>query len=250
MSGTRLFFAACLVVSILLVVAIGSGTFQTRAVAPEAAAGLDVWRTYKCEGCHTLYGQGGAYAPDLTHIFSQRGDTYLREFLLNPGAFHPGQRIMPSFGLTVAETDNLLAFLKWTDAQDVKWPPIPLQVSGGGSINRSQSTSTTAQASADNLPSDPAARGEYWFKRPPAICATCHSLEPNVVIVGPSLAGVATRAANRVPGLSAADYIRNSIVHPGEFVVPGFQDVMQKNFGDVLSGDQINDLIAFLMTLK
>ena len=35
-----------------------------------------------------------------------------------------------------------------------------------------------------------------------------------------------------------------------ESVELGFQDVMQKNFGDVLTSDQINDLIAYLMTEK
>ena len=34
-------------------------------------------------------------------------------------------------------------------------------------------------------------------------CITCHSLEPDVVIVGPSQAGLATRAQTRVAGVSA-----------------------------------------------
>jgi hypothetical protein len=75
-------------------------------------------------------------------------------------------------------------------------------------------------------------------------------LQADVVIIGPSLAGIASHAGSRVAGLSAEEYIRASIVHPSEFVVPGFQDVMQKNFGDVLSSGQINDLIAYLMTEK
>ena len=49
---------------------------------------------------------------------------------------------------------------------------------------------------------------------------------------------------------SAEEYLRTSIIHPAEFIVPGFQDVMQKNFGDMLTSDQINDLIVFLMTEK
>ena len=39
-------------------------------------------------------------------------------------------------------------------------------------------------------------------------CITCHSLEPDVVIVGPSQAGLGTRAGTRVPGQSAEEYIR------------------------------------------
>ena len=38
-------------------------------------------------------------------------------------------------------------------------------------------------------------------------CTTCHSLEPDVVIVGPSLAGVASRAGSRVSGLSRNNFV-------------------------------------------
>jgi nitric oxide reductase subunit C len=244
MTGTRAFFIGCLLLTLALAVALFGGTLQLRDVPGEVAAGYDLWRANDCEGCHTLYGHGGPYAPDLTHIFSQRGDTYLREFLLNPNAFHPEQRIMPRFGLTVAETDNLLLFLQWISQQDTGWPPHPIQVSG------SMSEIVSAAEPDISLPADPVERGRYWFAHPPANCATCHALEPDVVIVGPSLAGVATRAASRVPGQPAEQYIRNSLINPGDFIVPGFQNVMAQNLGTQLPADQINDIIAFLMTLE
>jgi nitric oxide reductase subunit C len=245
MPGTRAFFVGSLLLSLLLALALFAGTLQTRDVSAEVAAGYDLWRANGCEGCHTLYGHGGPYAPDLTHIYSQRGDSYLREFLLNPNAFHPNQRVMPSFGLTVSETDNLLAFLDWVDEQDTGWPPRPIQVSSGVSEVASAAVPITSA-----LPDDPVERGRYWFSRPPANCATCHALEPDVVIVGPSLAGVASRAGTRVPGQSAEQYIRNSLINPGDFVVPGFQNVMAQNLGTQLTAEQINDIIAFLMTLE
>jgi nitric oxide reductase subunit C len=100
----------------------------TNEVSPEVSAGYDVWRANGCEGCHTLFGQGGPYAPDLTRIYRQRGETYLREFLVNPSAFYPNQRFMPRFNLAVAETDSLLAFLDWVGQQDAGWPPRAIQV--------------------------------------------------------------------------------------------------------------------------
>jgi len=247
MRGTRIFFIVCLLVSAGLVAAVSTNALRPHDMPPQAAAGWEVWRNTGCEGCHTIYGQGGPYAPDLTHIFAQRGEAYLREFWANPGAFHPGERIMPAFGLTKNETDNLFAFLEWVGQQDPaqNWPPRPIQVSGGNPF-----AAQAGETSGENLPDDPVARGQYWFSHPPAVCSTCHSLEPTVVIVGPSLAGVATRAESRVPGLSAEQYIRNSIIHPGDFVVPGFPDAMLRDFGDKLSADQINDIIAFLMTQK
>lgn len=82
-------------------------------------------------------------------------------------------------------------------------------------------------------------------------CRICHSLQPDVVIVGPSLAGIATRAATRVPGLSAEEYIRQSILEPNAYVVPGFPaGQMVQNLGEILTPEQVDDLVAFLMTLK
>ncbi len=248
MSGTRLFFTVCILLSAALVAFIGAGAIGTHTMSPEAAGGWEVWRGNGCEGCHTLYGAGGAYAPDLTHIYEMRGDAYLREFWANPGAFHPGERIMPAFGLTKSETDNLFAFLKWVGEQAPaqNWPPRPILISGGSPL----SSASTGITSAEDLPDDPVGRGKIWFSQPPAICSTCHSLEPDVIIVGPSLAGVATRAETRLQGLTAEQYLRDSILNPGDFVVPNFPDAMQRNLGDKLSADQINDIIAFLMTQK
>jgi hypothetical protein len=49
--------------------------------------------------------------------------------------------------------------------------------------------------------------------------------------------------------MDAETYIRDSILHPGDYVVEGFPDAMQRNLGDTLTSDQLNDIIAFLMTL-
>lgn len=249
MPGTRVFFTLCSILAavILAVPLLSASTSPEMSTA--ARAGAEVWRSNGCEGCHTVYGQGGAFAPDLTGIYAQRGDTYLREFLVNPAAFHVNQRVMPRFGLTVSETDNLLAFLEWV-GQDSDWPPQMIRVNGGAEAITGGVSEVVQAAPQDSVPSDPLANGRYWFSRPPANCATCHSLEPDVVIVGPSLAGIATRAQTRVAGQTAADYVRNSIVHPGDFIVPGFANVMAQNLGDVLTSDQINNLIAFLMTLE
>lgn len=96
---------------------------------------------------------------------------------------------------------------------------------------------------------DPAvARGRDLFGKPPASCATCHSLTAGTVIVGPSLAGIASRAAAQQPGVGAREYIERSILKPGEHVVEGFPDAMPTDFGKKLTSDQFNDLVAFLLT--
>ncbi len=96
-------------------------------------------------------------------------------------------------------------------------------------------------------------RGKELFNSPAvagqAGCTSCHSLEPDVTLVGPSLAGVATRAAQRVPGMSAAEYLKQSLLDPNAYVVEGFpRGVMPTYKG--LSEQDLQDLIAFLLTLK
>lgn len=120
---------------------------------------------------------------------------------------------------------------------------------GGGSTN---TTSPTEPEPVGN-----AANGEVLFTQPtigannaPG-CITCHSLQPDVVIVGPSQAGLATRAGTRVAGQSAEDYIRNSITHPNDFVVEGFAEgLMYQNYATDLTVEEIDDLVAFTLTLK
>ena len=81
-------------------------------------------------------------------------------------------------------------------------------------------------------------------------CRLCHSLEPGVTLVGPSLAGIADRAAYRIPGMKAVEYLYQSIVDPDAYVVPGYPaGVMPPNYREFLSEEEIQDLVAFLLTL-
>ena len=81
-------------------------------------------------------------------------------------------------------------------------------------------------------------------------CATCHSLEADVTIVGPSLAGIANRAGERVSGLSTEEYLRQSILEPNAFTAEGFSANIMPKWSDELSKEQVDSLIAFLLSLK
>jgi nitric oxide reductase subunit C len=84
-------------------------------------------------------------------------------------------------------------------------------------------------------------------------CGACHSLKPGEKIVGPSLAGVGKTAADRI---KAADYhgkattgelyLKESILDPSAYIVPGFPDAMLKDFAKKLNAQQLADIIAFL----
>jgi hypothetical protein len=69
--------------------------------------------------------------------------------------------------------------------------------------------------------------------------------------VGPSLAGVPERAATRVRGVSAEDYLRRSILEPDTYVVEGYRPgLMLSVYADELDEGQIEALVAYLLTLE
>lgn len=75
-------------------------------------------------------------------------------------------------------------------------------------------------------------------------CAVCHGAANGV---GPSLTTMRDRAPTAVAGLSAEEYLWQSIVEPGAFVVEGYQDVMPKDYGQTLSQDEIAGLVRFIL---
>jgi Fe-S-cluster-containing hydrogenase component 2/mono/diheme cytochrome c family protein len=105
---------------------------------------------------------------------------------------------------------------------------------------------------AGDVPLAPgASEGREVFNSRAAGCTVCHSVKPGDDGVGPSLAGLATRAGTRVEGLDGAGYIRQSILLPDQYVVDGYPaGQMLPIYMDDLSPEQIDALIAFLLTLE
>ena len=79
-------------------------------------------------------------------------------------------------------------------------------------------------------------------------CITCHSLEAGKTLVGPSMAGIAGRAGSAAAGQSAEQYLRQSITEPDAVVAKGFQKGLMPK--QTLTDKQLNDLVAYMQTLK
>ncbi|MCA9971959.1 MAG: cytochrome c [Anaerolineales bacterium] len=92
-----------------------------------------------------------------------------------------------------------------------------------------------------------AQQGKAIFSRD---CGSCHSTAEDTIIVGPSLAGVAGRAATRVPGQDATTYLLTSIMRPDSYLVAGFEDLMPQNFAKDLTGEELDAVVAYLLTLE
>ncbi len=115
---------------------------------------------------------------------------------------------------------------------------------GAGTAVPTLVTIATVDPSAAEA-SDPVTKGEAVFKG--NTCSGCHSTGTDD-IVGPGLAGVGERAATQVSGLSADDYLEESIREPAAFIVDGFSDGMPALFADLPETD-MSDLLAFLKSL-
>ncbi|MCC7104180.1 MAG: c-type cytochrome [Chloroflexi bacterium] len=100
-----------------------------------------------------------------------------------------------------------------------------------------------------SLSSDAQAGQKIWQEK--GACIGCHVIQgiAGGGKTGPELSNIGKVAATRKPGMSAEDYIHESIVDPHAFVVPGYPPVMPSYRG-TLSEDEIKQLVAYYMTRK
>jgi cytochrome c553 len=80
-------------------------------------------------------------------------------------------------------------------------------------------------------------------------CATCHTLD-GTPLVGPSFQGLAERAGSRILGMSAEEYIHQSILNPGAYIVQGYQNSMNNTYAQFFSEEDIDNLTAFLLSVE
>lgn len=244
-------------------------------ITPAVTHGKDVWHKNNCINCHTLFGEGAYYAPDLTKIAQHRGAAYLQAYLKDPSKFYDEQRhrrLMPKQDMTDVEIADLVSFLDWVSKVDNQgWPPRPILVTGSGigpmgaprPIEATAGSASPPGAATPAGDKSPIALGEIVFKTSTPACAACHSLVPGAQMAGPSLAGVATRAQQTVGSAEykgqakdADAYLRESIVQPSAHTVAGAMystsgvSFMPATYGKDLTPDQIDHLVAYLATFK
>ena len=126
----------------------------------------------------------------------------------------------------------------------------PTAATGGAARPIATAVASTA-STATTEPAPPAggdgAAGQVAFGANG--CSGCHSTGSNRV-VGPGLAGIGELAASRVAGQSADEYIENSIRNPNDYVVDTFTAGLMPSTFASLSDAEINNLVAYLKTLK
>lgn len=227
-------------------------------LTPQVVRGKDVWHENNCINCHTLFGEGAYYAPDLTKITKLRGEAYLTAYMKDPAQFYDEKRhrrLMPKQDISDPDIQALIAFLEWVSNVDNQgWPPRPILVTGATFPGSDQATvAATSDAAASGLlaapgapradgavgPAPPGARpmtgtenpmalGQNVFRTAAPACTACHSVAPGVNMAGPSLAGMSSRAEQilasgqyKGKATDVLGYIRESVVEPSAHIVPG-----------------------------
>ncbi len=82
-------------------------------LSESAIRGKYLWETNNCMGCHTIMGEGGYYAPELTKVVERRGEGYIKAILMSPVPWQPNQRKMVAYKMSKEEAEDMVEFFKW-----------------------------------------------------------------------------------------------------------------------------------------
>lgn len=219
LGGTILFSAVFIFLTIDTINQTAARTNEQN-LTDDVKAGKHIWDRNNCMGCHTILGEGGYYAPELTKVYERRGPEFIRVFMRDPEAMFPGERKMPQYDLTEEEMDQLIAFFKWVGEIDTNgWPPEP-DIDVG--IGR-----PSVAVSADQL------HPPQKFQQ---LCVACHSLGGEGGNVGPALDGVGSRLDR--------EYLQKWIANP-QAVKPGTAMPRMP-----LTDAERGEIVDFLASLK
>ncbi len=126
LGGTILFMLIFIGMSVhSLMVGIPKNTNDSE-INDQVKLGKQLWDKNNCMGCHTIMGEGAYYAPELTRVYTRRGEAYIQAVLTAPEGWGFRGRKMVKYDFTEEEVAGLMAFLKWMDKTDLNgFPPEP-----------------------------------------------------------------------------------------------------------------------------
>lgn len=233
--------------------------------------GAEIWAN-NCVECHGFNGEGGAGpAINSKYFFTQRladvgfAGTLEDYIKLTVAAGRPSKTqgqwvvVMPTWGTRYGGplrddqvqqvTDYILNWettaLQQTDEED---PWIPFADAPSKAVAGGEDAAGDAAAGAEAAgPRDP----QTIFTE--LACAGCHILtEPQTDAsrgpIGPNMGNLHENAPNRVEGQDAETYVRNSIIDPNAFVVPGYQpNLMPAGLADRMTPEEFDALVAWLL---
>ncbi|MCK5678850.1 MAG: cytochrome c [Flavobacteriaceae bacterium] len=91
-------------------------------LSESAIRGKILWEKNNCMGCHTIMGEGGYYAPELTKVVDRIGEDYIRGVLMSPTPWQRadhGNRKMVAYEMTEDQANDMIEFFKWIGEIDL-----------------------------------------------------------------------------------------------------------------------------------
>ncbi len=222
--------------------------------------GADLFET-NCIGCHGIKGDGiQGLAPPLNdrHFFTQRLQEVgwqgtFQDYIIatvstgRPVSTRPEQYVGGGKPAMPAWSQQYGGPLREDQIRDIatfilNWEPT--------AMGQAELTELPTPTAAPEEQGDPVARGRQIFTE--RGCAGCHTIEGlSTGVVGPNLTQIGEIAATLKEGYSAEEYIRESIQNPNAYIVEGYQpNIMPQNYGQQLSQQELDDLVAFLLAQK
>ena len=112
----------------LTIYSFSEGNDQTHEenLTESAVRGKFIWESNNCMGCHTILGEGGYYAPELTKVidrlnvrYNGAGEDVIKSILMSPVPWQPNGRQMVAYNMTDQEATDVVAFFKWIGEIDL-----------------------------------------------------------------------------------------------------------------------------------
>ncbi len=245
--------------SVLAVLVAGCGALGYTSAKADKANGKKLF-TSTCGGCHTLADAGttGTIGPDLDYAFKQdlavgMTESTIRQVVRGQIAYaitdtSTGSPGMPKDLVKGQDANDVAAYVA-----SVALAAYKASVAGKTAAAApapapapASTSTTTTTTTASGTPNAAAiATGKQVFAANG--CGGCHILRAagSGGNIGPILDHLVADAKTAGQPLDA--YIRESIVKPSAYIVPGFTNQMTSTFGQTLNASQLSGLIAYLL---
>jgi len=139
-----------------------------------------------------------------------------------------------------------------TESAEVTTTPA---VTATSAVTTAETTTATSDVAAVAVVPEPAAVEPIVTK---SACIGCHvipGIPAAVGQVGPDLTNIGVVGATRIPGYTAEQYIRESLLNPNAFIAPEcpagpcLPNLMVQKLGDTLTAEEIDTVVAYLASL-
>ncbi|MCB9263220.1 MAG: cytochrome c [Flavobacteriales bacterium] len=127
----RLFFIGGTIVTFSIFLGLSWHTLSTEVpkktnsqkITKTVVSGKALWESNNCMGCHSIFGEGAYYAPELTKVIERRGEGFVKAVLMSKTPWSPRGRKMVAYGFSEEEANNLVEFFKWCGEADLNGFP-------------------------------------------------------------------------------------------------------------------------------